>query len=252
VHVPTEDKDDVIKDSFYEELEQVFDQFPRNHMKTLLGDINAKVGREDIFKPIIGNESLHEANNDNGVRVVNFATSKNLIVKSATFPHRDIHKHTWTSPDGVTHNQIDNVLIDERRHSSILLDVRSIRGADCDTEHYLIVAKLRERISVSEQARRNFDLERFDLIKLDEVKVKEKYHVEISNRFAALESLDESFDINNVWESIRENSKTSAKENLEYQKLKHNKPWFDDECSELIDQRKQAKLEWLKNPIQIN
>jgi hypothetical protein len=42
-----------------------------------------------------------------------------------------------------------------------------------------------------------------------------------------------SFDINNAWESIRENIKTSAKENLGYQKLKHNKPWFDDECSKL-------------------
>jgi hypothetical protein len=82
-------------------------------MKILL-DFNAKVGRENIFKPIIGNESLHEANNDNGVRVVIFVTLKNLIVKSTTFPHRDIHKHTWTSPDGVTHNQIDHVLIDKR------------------------------------------------------------------------------------------------------------------------------------------
>jgi hypothetical protein len=112
IYAPTEDKDDDIKDSFYEELEQVFDQFPKYHMKILLGDLNAKVGREDIFKPITGNGSLHEASNDNGVRVVNFATSKNLIV-SSTFPHRDIHKHTWTSPDGVTHNQID-VLIDKR------------------------------------------------------------------------------------------------------------------------------------------
>jgi hypothetical protein len=45
-------------------------------MKILLGDFNAKVGREDIFNPIICNESLHEASNDNGVRVVNFANSK--------------------------------------------------------------------------------------------------------------------------------------------------------------------------------
>jgi exonuclease III len=104
VHAPTEDKDDDIKDSFCEELDQVFDQFPRYRMKILLGDFNAKVRREDIFKPIICNKSLHEASNDNGVRVVNFATSKNLIVKSTIFPHRDIHKHTWTSPDGVTHN----------------------------------------------------------------------------------------------------------------------------------------------------
>jgi hypothetical protein len=106
VHAPTEDKDDDIKDSFYEELDQVFDQFPRYHMKNLLGDFNAKVGKEDIFKPTVGNDSLHEATNDNGVRVVNFATSKNVIVKSTTFPHPDIHKHTWTSPHGVTHNQI--------------------------------------------------------------------------------------------------------------------------------------------------
>jgi hypothetical protein len=82
-------------------------------MKILL-DFNAKAGRGDIFKPVIANESLHEANNDNGVRVVNFATSKNQIVKSTTFPHCDIHKHTWTSRDGVTHNQIDHVLIDKR------------------------------------------------------------------------------------------------------------------------------------------
>jgi hypothetical protein len=74
VHAPTEDKDNDIKDSFNEELEQVFDQFPRYHMKILLGDFNAKVGTEDIFKLIIGNESLHEATNYNGVRVVNFAT----------------------------------------------------------------------------------------------------------------------------------------------------------------------------------
>ena len=51
-------------------------------MKILLGDFNAKVGREDIFKPIIGEESLHQDSNDNGVRIVNFATSKNLVVKS--------------------------------------------------------------------------------------------------------------------------------------------------------------------------
>jgi hypothetical protein len=119
VHAPTEDKDGDIKGSFYEELEQVFDQFPRYHMKILLGHFNAKVGREDIFKQIIGSESLHEACNDNGVRVVNFATSKNLIVKSTTFPHCNIHKHTWTFDD-VTHNQIDHALIDKRGHSNIL------------------------------------------------------------------------------------------------------------------------------------
>jgi hypothetical protein len=106
-------------------------------------DFNAKVGREDIFKPTIGNENSNKKSNDNGVRVVNFASSKNLAVKSTVFSHCSIHKYTWTSPDGKTHNQIDHILIDRRRHSSIL-DVRPSRGADCDTDHYLIVAKIKE------------------------------------------------------------------------------------------------------------
>jgi exonuclease III len=94
VNCPCEDTSDDIKDSFYEELGRVFDQFPSYNMKILLGDFNAKAGREDIFKPTIGNESSHEISNGNGVRVVNFATSKNLVVKSTMFPHPSIHKYT--------------------------------------------------------------------------------------------------------------------------------------------------------------
>jgi hypothetical protein len=67
VHSPSEDKIDYVKDSFCEELGCVIDKFPECHMKILLGDINAKVGREDIFKLTIGNQSLHETSNDNVV-----------------------------------------------------------------------------------------------------------------------------------------------------------------------------------------
>ena len=74
VHEPSEEKSDDSKDSFYEELEQVFDNFPTYHMKTLLGDFNAKLGREDIFEPTKGNDSPHHDSNDNVVRIVNFVT----------------------------------------------------------------------------------------------------------------------------------------------------------------------------------
>jgi len=69
---------------------------------------------EDIFKLTVGNESLHQDFNDNGVRIVNFATSENLVVKSMMFLHQKIHKYTQTSPDGKTDNQIDHKLIDRR------------------------------------------------------------------------------------------------------------------------------------------
>jgi hypothetical protein len=60
VHAPPEEKIVDVKNWFYEELEQVFDKFLKYHMKILLGDFNAKVGREVIFKPPIWNVSLHE------------------------------------------------------------------------------------------------------------------------------------------------------------------------------------------------
>jgi hypothetical protein len=116
----------------------------------------------------------------------------------------------------------------------------------------VVVAKLRERISVSKQTRQKSDLERFDMKKLIDVEDNEKYQMGISNIFAALQNSDERNDTNSAWKSIRGNIKTSAKENLGYHKLKHNKPWFDDEHSKLTDQQKQTKLQQLQNPSQIN
>jgi hypothetical protein len=143
-------------------------------MKLIVGDFNAKVGRENIFKPTIGNESLHQISNDHGVRAVNFATSKNLVVKSTVFLHRKIHKYTWTSPEGNTHNQIHHVLIDKRRHSNIL-DVRYFRGADCHTDRCLVVAGVRKRLTVSKRAAQKVDTHRFNVKKLKKGDVKEQY-----------------------------------------------------------------------------
>jgi hypothetical protein len=74
----------------------VFDKFPKYYIKILLGDFNAKVGKEDIFKPKIWNESLHDNSSDKGIRVVNFARVKIMI-----FLHRNIHKLNWNSDKGI-------------------------------------------------------------------------------------------------------------------------------------------------------
>jgi hypothetical protein len=99
---------------------------------------------------------------------------------------------------------------------------------------------------MSKQTMHRVHMERFNLKKLNEVEGKEQYCVEISNRFAGLENLDAEVDINTAWETIRENIKILAKESLSYYELKKHKPWFSEGCSELLDQRKQAKLQWLQ------
>jgi hypothetical protein len=95
-------------------------------------------------------------------------------------------------------------------------------------------------------------MERFTLKQLNEVEGKEQYHVEISDRFATFKNLDAEVDINGAWETNRENIKFSAKESVGYYELNHRKPWFDKGYSELLDQRKQAKLEWLQDPSEMN
>ena len=125
-------------------------------------------------------------------------------------PH---HKYTWKSPVGKTHHQIDHILIDRRWHTSTL-DARSCRGAHCDTDHYLVVAKARKRLAVSKQAAQKFDGETFNHKKLNELEVRKQYQIQISNRFAALENLIDDKDINRTWENIKENIKTSEKESL--------------------------------------
>jgi hypothetical protein len=114
------------------------------------------------------------------------------------------------------------------------------------------VAKIRERIAVNKQRLHKFHTERFNLKKLSEVEGKEKFCVEVSNRFAVLENVDAEVEINTVWETIRENIQISAKESLGYYEKKKHKPWFDEGCSELLNQRKQAKLQWLQDQDEIN
>ena len=104
---------------------------------------------------------------------------------------------------------------------------------------------MRERSAVNKKATQKFEGERFNLRKLNELEVKEKYQIEITNRFAALENLNVDEDINRAWENIKGNIKTSAKESLGLHELKQHKPWFDTECLEFLDQRKQAKMQWI-------
>jgi len=160
------------------------------------------------------------------------------------FPHQNIHEYTWTSPDGKTHNQIDHILIDRRWHSSEL-DVRSFRQAVCDTDNYLVIAKVRERLAVGKQATQRFDRQRFNLRDLNEPEVREQYQIEITNKFAALENMNENENINRTWKNIKENILTSAQESLVLHECKQNKPWFDEECLGFLDQRKWAKMQWI-------
>jgi len=103
---------------------------------------------------------------------------------------------------------------------------------------------------VGKQAAQRLDRQRFNRSKLNDLEVRKKYQIDITNRFAALGNKDE--DVNRTWENIKENIKTSAKESLGVHEWKQHKPWFDKECLGFLDQRKLAKMQWVQDPSQSN
>ena len=223
-HAPTEEKDEAVKDDFYARLENTYDRAPAHDIKIILGDFNAKVGKEAAFYPAIGKFSLHEETTDNGMRLIDFAAARNMVVSSTRFKHRDIHKATWLSPDQSTRNQIDHVVIDGR-HVSSVLDVRSVRGANIDSDHYLVVAKFRTRICRANNARGS-TLRKYDISKLQSQQTVTAY----SARLSELLRQTTGDDIRSRWNHISHSICASAQEVLGFQSRRARNQWYDDEC----------------------
>ncbi|XP_035210152.1 craniofacial development protein 2-like [Stegodyphus dumicola] len=158
-----EDQEEEEKEIIYEELSMIYRSCPKYDIKIVMRDMNAKLGKEDEFRPTIKKHGLYDGTNDNGQSLLLFAAEHNMIVSSTVFSHKKIHKITWRSPDGETWNQIDHVLIDSR-HSSDIQDVTTYRGATCDSDHFLVIAKLIAKIlnarKIQGKWKKKFDCEK--------------------------------------------------------------------------------------------
>jgi len=93
-------------------------------------------------------------------------------------------------------------------------------------------------------------MERSNLRNISELEVRKQNQMKIPNRFEALENLNDSDDINRACGNIKQNTKTPAIQSLCLYELKQYTLWYDDECCGFLDQRKQAKKQWLQNPNQ--
>ncbi|KAG7296948.1 hypothetical protein JYU34_019852 [Plutella xylostella] len=236
-YAPTEVSHEDSKDEFYDHVELNFEKLPCYDTKILLGDFNAQVGQEDIFIPTIGRHSKHEISNDNGIRLISFASSKGMVIKSTMHPHKDIHKGTWKSPDGRTVNQIDHVLIDDR-HKNTIRDVRTFRGADCDSDHYLLGINVRAKIKL-ERLQRTQKIEKIDIDKLKDQACRNKFQLELNNRFRNLNV--EEVDIDKNWESIRDTVKSGAINILGHKKRMRRKKWWNEKCQNIVEERRKLR-----------
>jgi len=171
-HAPMNEKDDQEKESLYENLEDVYNRIPRYDMVIIIGDFNAKIGKQDYQQQVVGPYTIHDTSNENGNMLTRFATRNRLIIKSTMFPHKHIHLGTWKIPRTNEINQIDHALVTSR-HSSSVIDVGSCREPNCNSDHYLVKIEVQERIAnvqkIPRRKTRRWDVEKLnkDIAKRD-------------------------------------------------------------------------------------
>ena len=152
-------------------------------MLLVIGDCNAKVLEQQLGeKEIVGRFGMAGERSDNGERFVSFCALNNLAI-ATMFPHKEIHRYTWTSPNGQYQNQIDHVAVRSNFKRSVQ-DVRAYRGADCASDHNLVIAKT--LLKLNRSARRAVQVRRYETSKLNVPEIRKKFQLELKNRFSYL------------------------------------------------------------------
>ena len=246
IHAPTEVKDNEVKEEFYDNLDAVYNGVPDNDVKIVLGDSNAKVGRELYHHKVAGKYSLHEFSNDNGTRLIEFAKDRSMHIKSTMFPHKDIYKQIWVSPDGQTINQIDHVLI-EKRHASDILDVKSRRGVDCNSDHFLVQIKYRQKMAKERHVEGRKRI-KYDVEKLKKQETVEVYQQVMENNLKE----DPKENIEEQWAKLKSAVTNTADCVLGKMETVKGKEWFDELCERVIRERNVARMNWLQKKTRLS
>jgi exonuclease III len=141
VYAPTTTHTEAEIDEFYTQLQAVKDTLKKREVCIIMGDFNAKVGEGLDTERGIGSYGLGERN-EAGEKLAEFCEINHMMLTNTYFSHHKRRIYTWISPGDRFRNQIDYVAINKERFTSVL-DSRAVPGADCDTDHALVVTKIR-------------------------------------------------------------------------------------------------------------
>jgi hypothetical protein len=243
-YAPTNDAEEEEKEQFYSMLQKEAECTPKHDVLIIMGDLNAKVGSSnDGYQQTMGNQGCGSMN-DNGQRLANFCSENSLVIGGTLFPHKEIHKLTWESPNRRDKNQIDHLMINRMWRGS-LQDVRVKRGADVGSDHHLVTAKI--KIKLRRNGPTKNTTKRFNVKMLREPKVREVFNLTLRNRFQAL-SIDDDDDDDNIeerWTLLTKAYSESAQEVIGHRK-KSDKEWMSEDTWQAIANRKNEKAKILQ------
>ena len=225
---PTTEAEEKEVEVFYDDLQKAIDDAPKGDVMHIMGDWNAKIGVEKTAQ-ITGKFGLGERN-DRGDRLVDFCSQNNLQVINTFFKLHPRRLYTWQSPDRNTRNQIDFILCPIRWKSSVR-KATTLSGADCGTDHNLLVAdiKLKLKRTNKEKITGKYDL---DIIG-------DEYAVEVKNKFQTLDLEDR--DPDELRTEFRDTVTTVAGKHIPRIKKKKVTKWLSETAVKIAEERREAK-----------
>lgn len=248
VYAPTLDSEDFIKDSFYDSLHSTIQNIPKSDKLVIMGDFNARVGRDhQTWKGILGPHGIGNCNS-NGMSLLGLCAEHGLTVTNSLFRLPNRHKTTWQHPRSKHWHTLDYVLVRARDRKEVHV-TRSMPGADdCWTDHRLLISRLSIELSRPTKHRlSNKPKPRFECSKLRNQDTSELFRISVQKH---LNSVPVAEAINEDWTTLRSAVLSAAEEVLGFRKRK-NPDWFEehqDEIDHLINQKREARLSYENHP----
>jgi len=221
-YAPTEDKTAEIKEQFYDDLQSMVDKVPKSDLTIILGDVNAKLGKEPAYQKITGKHTLHEETNRNGELLCDFAAANNMIVTSTQFQHEQIHKGPWRSPDHNIINQIDHILVNQNKKETIE-DVRSLWGPNIDSDHFLLKTTLKQKLPNIYKRKLTPSI-KWNKTNTQNPSKHRQYRTSLHNK---LKNITDMYNTDKEWERIKEAITDAANEVIQTQSRTPRNEWWD-------------------------
>lgn len=237
VYAPTLNQDDSEHEDFYDKLQAIVESVKSHEVCMIMGDFNAKIGEGRDPDHGVGQFGLG-VRNSNGDRLAEFCHINEMVITNTLFNHHKRNRYTWISPDGQVKNQIDFILISRKMKASVL-DSKTRPGPDADSDHNLVVAKIRLKAhsKKNKQALRKYAVE-----KLQDDEHRKAYLIETENRFEALvDTITEEQTPNELLSNMEKVWRQSAEKIIGYRHTKKDKPWITTETLDLADAKRKAK-----------
>ena len=235
-YAPTMTNPDEVKDKFYDDLDNVISATPRTDKLILLGDFNARVGTDhQTWEGVIGPEGVGKCNS-NGLLLLRKCAEHDLLITNTVFRLPNRNKTSWMHPRSKHWHLIDYVIVRRTDRQDVKV-TKTMCGADCWTDHRLVVSKLNLRIQPARRPQGKKAPKRLDVSKLNKDSMRQDFLTDICNQLDAMNLSSEDPEEN--WTVFHKTVLSSAASTLGQSSRKHQ-DWFDendDEIQRLLEEK---------------